>query len=113
MSKGIISQSVNIILESLYEPKTFDGQDDLNDTVLINFPSEDSKTKFSNLLIEIKGDRDLNKFADELDASPAYISRLIRKLIPNIPSEEFLTKISNVSCGRFSLEHIKEIVAIR
>lgn len=52
------------------------------------------KELFAELLRKAKGDRSINKYASEIDISPAHISRLLRKLIDTAPSPETISKFS-------------------
>lgn len=52
------------------------------------------KEKFAELLDRAKGDRSINKYAEESGISAAHISRFLRKLISNPPTPETITKLS-------------------
>ncbi|MDQ4682984.1 hypothetical protein, partial [Stenotrophomonas maltophilia group sp. RNC7] len=53
------------------------------------------KELFAELLSKAKGDdRSINKYAAEIDISPAHISRLLRKLIDAAPSPETIGKFA-------------------
>lgn len=52
------------------------------------------KEQFAELLEKAKGDRSINKYASEIDLSPAHISRLLRKLLETPPSPETISKLA-------------------
>ena len=57
-----------------------------------------NKDTFAELLNKAKGDnRSLNSFASDAGVSPAYISRLIRKLVETAPSPDIISKIADNS----------------
>lgn len=51
------------------------------------------KKQFAELLEKAKGDRSINKYASEIDLSPAHISRLLRELLETPPSPETISKL--------------------
>lgn len=52
------------------------------------------KEKFASLLLQAKGERSINRFGEEVDVSPAHISRLSRGKIDTPPSPETINKLS-------------------
>ncbi len=56
-----------------------------------------NKEEFANLLLKAKGDRSINKYASEVDLSPAHISRLLRQLLDTPPSPETISKLSKLA----------------
>lgn len=53
-----------------------------------------NKDKFASLLLQAKGERSINRFGEDVDISPAHISRLSRSKIDTPPSPETIYKLS-------------------
>lgn len=54
-----------------------------------------NKEKFADLLDKAKGDRSINKYAEEADISAAHISRFLRQMIDTPPTPETISKLSS------------------
>lgn len=64
------------------------------------------KKLFAELLEKAKGDRSINKYAGEIDISPAHISRLLRQLIDTPPSPETISKFANGAYNEVSYNEL-------
>jgi hypothetical protein len=53
-----------------------------------------NKEKFAELLDRAKGNRSINKYAEEADISAAHISRFLRQMIDTPPTPETISKLS-------------------
>lgn len=54
-----------------------------------------NKELFADLLDKAKGDRSINKYAEETNVSAAHISRFLRKLIEAPPTPETISKFAD------------------
>ncbi|GEQ22116.1 hypothetical protein CBU02nite_26220 [Clostridium butyricum] len=66
------------------------------------------KKLFAELLEKAKGDRSINKYAGEIDISPAHISRLLRQLIDTPPSPETISKFANGAYNEVSYNELMQ-----
>lgn len=68
------------------------------------------KENFSKILTEIKNSYgSINKMAEKMEITAAYISKLIRNMYDNAPSPEILKKISDNSNGLVTYENLMEV----
>lgn len=61
-----------------------------------------NKELFAQLLDRAKGDRSINRFAEDTGVSAAHISRFLRNLIDAAPSPETISKLSSESYNDIS-----------
>lgn len=54
-----------------------------------------NKPAFAYLLNKAKGNRSINKYADETNVSVSHISRLLRKLLDSPPTPETISKLAS------------------
>ncbi|WP_461206108.1 hypothetical protein [Clostridium sp. DL1XJH146] len=54
-----------------------------------------NKEKFAELLDRAKGDRSINKYAEESAVSAAHISRFLRQMIDTAPTPETISRLSS------------------
>ncbi|MGO1369914.1 MAG: hypothetical protein ACTHVE_10000 [Senegalia sp. (in: firmicutes)] len=67
-----------------------------------------NKEKFKDLLESAKGDRSINKYANDSGVSAAHISRLLRKLINTPPSPEIIHKLTSTAYNDISYRDMME-----
>lgn len=60
------------------------------------------KERFAQLLDKAKGDRSINKYAEETKVSAAHISRFLRKMIDAPPTPETISKLSSKAHNNIS-----------
>ncbi len=61
-----------------------------------------NKERFAELLNKAKGDRSINKYAEETDVSAAHISRFLRNMIDAPPTPETISKFSSKAYNEVS-----------
>jgi transcriptional regulator with XRE-family HTH domain len=66
------------------------------------------KEKFADLLDKAKGDRSINKYAEECDISAAHISRFLRQMINTPPTPETISKLSSKAYNSVSYRDLME-----
>ena len=66
------------------------------------------KERFADLLDKAKGDRSINKYAEECDISAAHISRFLRQMISTPPTPETISKLSSKAYNDVSYRDLME-----
>lgn len=69
-------------------------------------PSSFNKKLFSELLLKIKGNRTLTKFAEETHSSIAHLSRMINEKLDSPPSPETIKKLLFNKYGEVTYEEL-------
>lgn len=64
------------------------------------------KKLFAELLEKAKGERSINKYASEIDISPAHISRLLRQMLDTPPSPETIRKFAGKAYNEVSYDQL-------
>lgn len=67
------------------------------------------KNNFAKLLNKAKGNRSVNKYAEDCGVSSAHISRLLRELINTAPGPETLKKFAECSQNNVTYEQFMEV----
>lgn len=62
---------------------------------MMNSGNTFNKPTFAYLLNKAKGDRSINKYADETNVSVSHISRLLRELLDSPPNPETISKLAS------------------
>lgn len=68
----------------------------------MNITNTFNKIEFAFLLEKAKGDRSINKYAEETDVSAAHISRFLRNMIDAPPAPETLSKLASKAYNEVS-----------
>jgi hypothetical protein len=64
------------------------------------------RERFANLLEKAKGKRSINKYGNDSNVDPGYISRLLRQLIPSPPSAIIIKKLADIAMNEVTAEDL-------
>lgn len=74
----------------------------MKEVIYMNSKSNFNKEKFAALLEKAKGDRSINKYAEETSVSAAHISRFLRAMIDSPPTPETISKFADKAYNEVS-----------